>query len=129
MLSPCFNDTSIHLIEGARTGHSSATHGGHDGEDSSGGNRAGTGWNRHFARKPRGADSPADRVCMGPGPGAGGRRRDGGGIRTGSRKRGSRKSRAEVVFRLRSSGFRLKQQRGKPLFAVSPFVVKRPTSS
>ena len=83
MQSPCFNDTSIHLIEGARAERSQEQHGGHDGKDSSRGNRAGAGRNRHFARKSRGADAEAYRVCVGSGPRAGDQRRDGGGLRDG----------------------------------------------
>ena len=136
MQSPCFNDTSIHLIEGARAERSQEQHGGHDGKDSSRGNRAGAGRNRHFARKSRGTDAEAYRVCVGSGPGAGDKRRDGGGIEQlrskmedGRWKMEDRRCRrAASVFCLCRSSIAVNpsrnNKRGNRPKPISPFVVE-----
>src|ERR1035437_8603275 len=142
MQSPCFNDTSIHLIEGARAERSQEQHGGHDGKESSRGNRAGAGRNRHFARKSRGTDAEAYRVCVGSGPGAGDKRRDGGRLRDGRRQTTDGRldgggqtadhlpSALCFVCRLPSAICRLETTNGETGRSRFPrLLLKRPTSS
>ena len=136
MQSPCLNDTSIHLIEGARAERSQEQHGGHDGKDSSRGNRAGAGRNRHFARKSRGTDAEAYRVCVGSGPGAGDKRRDGGGVEPPRSKMEDGRPKVPYgsfgllfvsIFHLRSSiavNPSRNNKRGNRPKPISPFVVE-----